>query len=70
MFNRFLKDAKRSSADGILGFSSSLFVGRTRLRVNNLGVSGFVNLDTVLWPGEGERCLGWDQPMRNEIWPF
>jgi hypothetical protein len=34
-------------------------VGRTRPRVNNRGVSGFVNLETVLWPGEGERCLGW-----------
>ena len=42
-----------------LGFSSSLFVGRTRPRVNNRGVSGFVNLETELWPGEGERCLGW-----------
>jgi len=59
MFNRFLKDAKRSSADGILGFYSSLFVGRTRPRVNNRGVSGFVNLETKPWPGEGERCLGW-----------
>ena len=34
-------------------------MGRTRPRVNNRGVSGFVNLETVLWPGEGERCLGW-----------
>ena len=42
-----------------MGFSSSLFVGRTRPRVNNRGVSGFVNLETALWPGEGERCLGW-----------
>ena len=33
-------------------------MGRTRPRVNNLGVSGFVNLETVPWPGEGERCLG------------